>query len=57
MTKEIIHHLKRKREMFRAGDTEGMKVVGEELKITRAQAKEEYRAKLDNCLQEKKKKT
>ena len=52
MTKEIIHLLKRKRDLFHAGDLEGVRGVVEELKVAKALAKESYRAKLENCLLE-----
>ena len=52
MTKEIINLLKKKRDLFQAGDREGLKRVEEEVKVAKALAKECYKAKLENCLQE-----
>ena len=52
MTKEIINLLKKKKDLFHAGDQEGVKRVVEEVKVAKALAKECYKAKLENCLQE-----
>ena len=38
--------------MGKSGDQEGVKMVVEEVKVAKALAKECYKAKLENCLQE-----